>query len=176
MKTCSSKLKNIIASLGINGFHATELLKEACHAFRSLVKASPAFIKMAAMEMLKEINVMDLLRRKKRSSNHDGINFIMNSTSTVLKLDYLSHHMTLHDCTASHNNNNNTYFSLQPSLMMERISNGRELSGCSVNNTAVSAEEVDELADAFISRFYNNVRLEKQRSCKSYQEMLARGT
>jgi hypothetical protein len=173
MKT-SSKVKNIIVSHGINGSYATDLLKQAWRSFKSLLKASPTLVKMV-VETLKDIHIMDLLRRKKRC-NH-GINILLNSTPTVPKLDYLSQDVRLHE--AATGPNDNTYFSLQPSLIMERIRDGGGASGnsggCSVNNTA-SVEEVDDLADAFISRFYNNMRLERQQSYTRYQEMLARGT
>ena len=167
MKTGSPKMKNMIVSRGIDGSHAAEMLKDAWRAFRSLLKvaASPNLMKMDVLEKLKDIH--HLLRRKKRRSyDDDAINILMHhSTFTVFTFDPLSH--PVHDAASDHNN---------LSLVSETISDGGGASGCSVNNTAVSAEEVDELADAFISRFYNNVRLEKQRSYRSYQEMLARGT
>lgn len=160
MKMGSPKMKNVIASHGIDESHTAELLKEKWRAFRSMLKASPNLMKMD-VEKLKDIHVLDhLLKRKKRSCSH-----VVNSTSRVLTLHHLSH--PVHEAAEGRSD---------LSLMIEGTFEGSGASQvCSVSNI-VSVEEVDELADAFISRFYNNMRLERQQSYSRYEEMLARGT
>ena len=114
---------------------------------------------MDGKKLQKGNHVMDHLRSKKRSSKHHeyGTNV----------------HMSSHyEAEAGHNNFTDL------SLMMQRIRDEGGASGssggCSVSNT-LSVEEVDELVDTFISRFYNNITPEKQRSYRTYQEMFARG-
>eukprot|EP01018_Ginkgo_biloba_P033264 Gb_08823 [translate_table: standard] len=150
----------------------TDIAKQAWHILRDVAAkaASTPDLNLDVISKAKDM-IMDVFKPRKKRHN-SGI-MIYSSPSLVdnMKLNpptpsdniSLDHHgLVLHDSSKDGEENSVSC------LLMQRIDED-----CS---SIIKVEEIDELADAFIAGFHHKIRLEKQQSYRSYQDMLSRGT
>eukprot|EP01018_Ginkgo_biloba_P026882 Gb_14444 [translate_table: standard] len=150
----------------IGSNNVAEVMKQVWHALKSLVKSTPDM--KADMGRVKGI-IVDLIKKKKRYSG------IAVQSNPLLDLPQ----SFIKDC----NYNNGCDDGILHAITFDRPDSNyvpsfleRIDEGACVSSSDISLEEVDQLADAFISSFHNKMRLEKQQSYKRYQDMLARST
>lgn len=154
----------------------SEIVKMVCHA---VAKAAPHHLK-ADVGRAKDI-VFEVLKKKTRAYGGITINYYRSllhlchsfpklkkpfnlSSSSYATESYDRQLIPYDDCSAC----NNDVDSVNPisTFIFKRINeDARNLD-----------EEIDRLADNFIASFHESFQLEKQRSYRQYQEMLARST
>jgi len=155
----------------------SEIVKMVWHA---VAKAAPDHLK-ADVGKAKDI-VFDALKKKRRAYGGITINHYRSllhlpHSFTKLKKPYnlssssdatssSEQQLVPFDACTSCNNNDDDSINPISTFILKRI-----------NEDAPNLdEEIDRLADDFIASFHENFRLEKQRSFRQYQEMLARST
>eukprot|EP01018_Ginkgo_biloba_P033268 Gb_12156 [translate_table: standard] len=136
------------------------VVKHAWHLLRDMADA-----KVNVISKAKDM-IMDVFKPRKKPHNSGimiyGDNMKINPPTPYDHVSLDHHGLVLHDNSKDGEENSVSC------LMMQRIDED-----CS---SIIKVEEIDELADAFIAGFHHKIRLEKQESYRSYQDMLSRGT
>eukprot|EP01018_Ginkgo_biloba_P033262 Gb_19464 [translate_table: standard] len=172
----------------------SDLVKQVWHVLRALAKVTP-YVK-ADVTKVKDI-VFDLLKKKKRyggiTIHYRSLLHLPQSFSKMKRgnnnsspctdcggLATLTYDDSAYDrelvpyesMGSSGDDDNYPDTNSVSSLILQRIHEDRPVH----NSSITPLEEIDQLADDFISYFHKKIELEKQQSYRRYEDMLARST